>query len=272
VASILTDRLRHVGATEITAVVVGHDVRVSGRAPDGAVEKDLSVVGETRVVSLRPVECGALPYTPAAGVAAPATTSPLPVCGPRYDTTRANLAVTPDPNVPAGYTDRTVPPDPAFTSYPSTTPAEADSHSSGTVLLPTAPGVGDLAYPRFVLGPAAFTGSDITGARVVKVGGHWVVDVTFTPTAAVRWDAFAHENFHQMISVDLDGAVLSAPLIQAKQRAFSSADGQLQLPGPSTSRQARALASILGNDAMPVSLVRVSQTVVGPGLHPGGEG
>jgi preprotein translocase subunit SecD len=165
-----------------------------------------------------------------------------------------------------GYTDRKVPPDPAFTSYPSTLPSVADFDSSRTVLLPTAPGVGDLGYARYVLGPSELNGTDIAGARVVKVGGQWAVDITFTPAATVKWDAFVDANFHQMISIDLDGAVLSAPLIQPKQTSFSSLEGKFQLSGTFSAGQARRLASVFGKDPMPIALVRQSQRIVGPGL------
>jgi preprotein translocase subunit SecD len=270
VATVLSNRFRGLGVSGVSACVVGHDVTISGRATEDARARDLAVVGQTEVVSLRPVECGAPPYSAATSGAPPTTSSPLPPCGAQYETNQANLAVTPDHSTPGGYTDRTVPPDPAFTAYPSTPPSLADfGDSSTTVLLPTAPGAGAEEYGRYVLGPSELTGADITGARVVKDGGHWAVDLTFTSAARARWAAFVDENFHQMIGIDLDGAVLAAPLIQPSQAAVSSPGREFQLTGASTGRQAHAISSVFGRDSMPVPLVRVSQTIVGAGLVDG---
>jgi hypothetical protein len=270
VMTILIHRFRGLGVRDVSAAVVGNDVDVSGRAPERAIEADMTVVGATEAVSLRPVECGALPHTAVVGAAAPATSSPLPACGSQYETNEVNLAVTPDPRVPVGYTDRTVPPDPAFTSYRSTPPSVADFDSSRTVLLPTAPGTGGHQYARYVLGPTELNDTDITGARVVEDGGHWAVDLTFTPAVSARWAAFVDENFHQMISIDLDGNIFSTPVIEPTQTGVSSLDGEFQLSGAYTAAQARGIASALGSDAMPVALVRLSETVIGPGLVDGG--
>jgi hypothetical protein len=272
VVNVLIQRFRGLGVNDVSAGVDGNDVTVTGQATERAFEKDLTLVGATQAVSIRPVECGALAHATVVGVAPPAPGSPLPACGSQYETDEANLAVTPDPNAPDGYSARAVPPDPAFTAYRSTPPSVADFDSSSTVLLPTAPGIGALGYARYVLGPSELTGGAIAGARVVNDGAHWAVDLTFTPAASARWDAIVHGNFHQMISVDLDGAVLSAPLVQPNRAAVSSSDGEFQLSGTYTVREAHSIASALEGESLPVPLVRVSTTVIGPGLTGGNRG
>jgi hypothetical protein len=188
--------------------------------------------------SLRPALCYAPPLTLAHGEGA--STGPLPACSPSSLLDAANLQVTPDPGDVNGYsTNSAVGADPAFATYASTPPA-ADSPSA-TVLLPGTSGGGG-ATMRYVLGPTGLTGASVQSATTSLVSGQWSVDLTLTASGSAAWDALAHQQFHQIVAVDLDGQVLSAPIIQPTQSSFASFDGKLQINGGFRQAQAAAVA------------------------------
>jgi preprotein translocase subunit SecD len=75
--------------------------------------------------------------------------------------------------------------------------------------------------------------------------GSWVVDYTMTTRGSALWDKVAEENFHQLLSVDFDGRVVSVPIIQPTQSSFSSFDGRGEISGNLTRAEAVALARAL---------------------------
>jgi len=70
------------------------------------------------------------------------------------------------------------------------------------------------------------------------------------------WDKVAQENFHQLLAIELDGVVQSAPIIQPSQSAFSSFDGQGEISGSFTESSAKTLALAMNFGALPVRLQR----------------
>jgi hypothetical protein len=177
-------------------------------------------------LSLRPVLCYAPPVALPHGGSP--STGPLPACSPSSQLTAANLQVTPDTGNVNGYTANTaVPADPAFATYASTSPS--GNQEGTTVLLP---GISGLGTNRYVLGPA--------GLQLVD--GQWSVDVTLTGQGSAAWDVLAHQQFHQIVGVDIDGTVISAPIIQPTHSSFSSFDGQMQISGGFPEAQALAIA------------------------------
>lgn len=52
-----------------------------------------------------------------------------------------------------------------------------------------------------------------------------------TSTGSRQWDRVANRNFHMMLAVDLNGVIISAPIIQPTQRYFSSFRGAGELAG-----------------------------------------
>ena len=49
----------------------------------------------------------------------------------------------------------------------------------------------------------------------------------------------AEENFHQLLAIELDGEVYSAPIIQPTQSTFSSFDGKGEISGSLTAGRTR---------------------------------
>jgi hypothetical protein len=186
---------------------------------------------------LRPVLC----YAPALQVAAgtSASTGALPACLPSSQLTAANLGVTPNGGNVNGYTSRTVQPDPVFATYPSTPPAQDDP--ADTVLLPgESPAAGS---PRYVLGPAQLTGSAVQSATPKFSNGEWAVDVTLTDAGSTAWDALAQQEFHAIVGVDLNGRILSAPILEPTQSSPAPFNGQLEISGSFAQAQATTVAN-----------------------------
>jgi preprotein translocase subunit SecD len=76
-----------------------------------------------------------------------------------------------------------------------------------------------------------------------SVQGLQVVNVTLTAHGSHAWDRATQLYFHQFLAVVIDGVVVSAPLVQPTQAAWSSFNGQLQLSGYWSDAQAQAVAS-----------------------------
>ncbi|HXW32961.1 MAG TPA: hypothetical protein VEJ87_00140, partial [Acidimicrobiales bacterium] len=189
-------------------------------------------------LSFRPVLCYAPPYVPAATQRS--TSGLLPTCGARYELTATNLNATPDSGDVAGYLSSTVPPDPRFASYPSAT-SQRDN-VRGTVLLPGGPGTGS---DRFVVGPAGLTQTAVQSADVERQYGQWVVNLNLTSRGSTKWDNLAERQFHAIIGIDLNGRIISAPIVQPTQSSFASFGGTIQIAGGFTGQQAKALAAKL---------------------------
>jgi len=197
------------------------------------------VAGTSAAFSIRPVLCFAPPFTP--GAVPQAAGGPLPTCAPSSALTPSNLRVTPDSGTVDGYTSNSqIAADPQFAIYPST-PAGSVGNNA-TVLLPGSPGAGT---DRYVLGPAALTGTSVRAAHVQDIDGQWTVDLQLTGSGSARWDALARQQFHAIVGVVFGGMVVSAPITQPTQTAFSSFDGRLQVSGGLSEHQAEAVAAAL---------------------------
>ena len=135
----------------------------------------------------------------------------------------------------AGYTSNNVAPDPQYVAYPSTSVDKPDYENS-TVLLPGLAASGSAnGGERYVLGPSEMTGHSIASATATQdQTGQWVVDYTLTGPGSALWDKVAQENFHQLLGIELDGIVYSAPIIQPTQSAFTSFDGKGEISGSLT--------------------------------------
>jgi preprotein translocase subunit SecD len=117
-----------------------------------------------------------------------------------------------------------------------------------------------------VLGPAGLTGTAVHSANAALVGGQWVVNLALTGEGATQWDTFAGQQFHQIIGIDLDAQVISAPITQPSQSAFTPFNGQVQISGNFTEDQAKSLATDLNYGALPVKLDRLTVQTVSPTL------
>jgi preprotein translocase subunit SecD len=76
----------------------------------------------------------------------------------------------------------------------------------------------------------------------------------------------ASKYFHEVIGIELDGVVQSAPITQPNQSAFSSFNGQVQISGNFTQTSAQQLAVALQYGSLPVSLKALTTQTVSPTL------
>jgi preprotein translocase subunit SecD len=254
IESVLFRRLRALGDTGASVRTgVGGAIDVTAQNLTSA---EIHTIGTTNALYVRPVLCGAVAVRPAdvQGL----ESGPLPSCQAQYETSAANLAV----NVRTGVPKNEVPPDPGFASYPTT--SESADDPSATVLLAGDQTSGAREYPRFVLGPAQLAGMAIAAAHAQSLGKNSGADVVITlkRSAITQWDAVAQQNFHRYLAFDLNGLVVSAPLIQPLNSSFVSFDATIQISGNFTAAQAKDLAAVLGSGPLPVRLVLQSLTTV----------
>ena len=286
VAVVYTAEGSHVSQADLNETVDVLNLRVNGLGVSGAevqttgknqisvsipgvtnAEQVLNQIGQTARMYFRPVLCFAYPqgvpkseknkHVPTRGF------ETIPACSPSSELTAANLNVTPDSS-PQGYHSNNVPPDTQYVPYPSTS-VEKPGYPSSTVLLPGLAASGSAnGGERYVLGPSQMTGRSISSATATQnQTGQWVVDYTLAGAAgSALWDKVAQENFHQLLGIELDGVVYSAPIIQPTQTGFTSFDGKGEISGSLTQQDAQNLAQAMNFGALPVTLkAATSETV-----------
>ncbi len=251
-AATMASRLHALGDTEATVSTNHGSIAVSSPT---LTRDRIQLVGSTGSFSLRPVLCGAPAYRAQSTPLVSGTTSPAgssSACEARYATTASNL----DVNTTTGQPSNTIGPDPIFASSPSTTAHDEEAASSA--LLPADPATGAQQYPRFVLGAVQFNNSDVN-ADIASVAAQfdqadhiWDVDITLTTSGAKVWNAVALLNFHSFIAAELDGEVLSAPLIEPNESTFSSFGVQMVITGNFTEKEAKNTAAVIGSGPLPV--------------------
>jgi preprotein translocase subunit SecD len=226
----------------------------------------LDQIGQTARMFFRPVLCFAYPQPvpkhSKTGVL-PKGIGTVPPCQSQYELTEAALGVTPNSG-PQGYSSNNIGPDPQYVSQPSTS-VDKPNYELSTVLLPGLTATGSASNgERYVLGPSEMTGHAIGSAQATQnQTGGWVVDYTLAGGAnSALWDRVAQQNFHQLLGIELDGVVYSAPIIQPTQATFSSFQGQGQISGSLTQQDAQNLAQAMNYGALPVTLkAATSETV-----------
>ncbi len=285
VAVVYTAEGQHVSQSDLNETVNILNLRVNSLGVSGAevqtsgknqisvsipgvtnAQQVLDQIGQTARMYFRPVECYAYPQGVPKGSKAkvlPRGVGTIPACTSSSQLTAANLAVTPNSG-PQGYSSNNVPPDPQYQAYPSTS-VDKPGYATSTVLLPGINGACDgQAVVRCVLGPAQMTGHSIGSAQATQnQTGQWVVDYTLAGAAgSALWDKVAQENFHQLLGIELDGQVYSAPIIQPTQSAFTSFDGKGEISGNLTQSDAQNLAQAMNFGALPITLkAATSETV-----------
>ncbi len=226
----------------------------------------LNEIGQTARMYFRPVQCfaypQALPKHAPKNYVAPRGIENIPTCTSSNQLTEAALGVTPNSSV-QGYSSNNVPPDSQYVEFPSTSTEKPDYENS-TVLLPGLSSTGSNNGERYVLGPSEMTGRSIGSASATQnQEGAWVVDYSLAGSANSQlWDKVAQQNFHQLLGIELDGVVYSAPIIQPTQSGFTSFDGQGEISGSLTQQDAQNLAQAMNYGALPVTLkAATSETV-----------
>jgi len=256
VVNILNARVNGLGVSGATVQLQGKNVVVQAPGVKDA-RAVLAAVGQTAQLFFRPVLCSAATGKKLTVVA----TGHLPACGAKYLESAANLAVTPNANIPAGFTMNSgILPDPKFSTIASTSPA-ADNPNSEVLL----PGLG--TTQRYVLGPAVLSGTAIGKAYAsLDQTGAWVVAYTLTGAGSPKWDAVTKTYFHQQLAIELDGVVQSAPLILPANTTWTSYGGQGQISGSFTQATAKSLAVAMEFGALPVRLIPQTTQTVSPTL------
>ncbi|MGH9083793.1 MAG: protein translocase subunit SecD, partial [Acidimicrobiales bacterium] len=258
--TVLTNRVNGLGVSGSTVGTQGGDILVQVPGVTNG-RQILQTIGKTAQMYFRPALCGAPAFAGHKAKSAKPAKAPLPSCSPTSALTKTNLAVT--PNATGKYNSNNVPADPTLAAYPSTTPTH--NAKTKTVLLPEIPGAG--SYSRYLLGPAQLTGHAIASAVAQQTQlGNWVVNYKLTGKGTPQWEKLAQGSFHQIVAIELDGVVQSAPIIQPAQSAFSSFGGSGQISGHLTEQQAKTLALAMEYGSLPVRLIRQTSQTVSPTL------
>lgn len=248
--NIMRERVDGAGVSNANIGTQGNDIVVQMPGVKNA-DALINQIGQTAQLEFRPVLCFAPPYTPPkAGSAAP-TTLPSGCSSSQYQLTAANL----DVSTSTGQPQNNVGADPALASYPDTPTNQEILNPHRNALLTASASSGEPGT-RYLLGPVALNGSAIAKAQalVPQNATQWVVDATLTSSGSPRWDSLAEANFHQYIGIVLNGQVISAPLTQPDQAAFSSFQGHVEISGNFTQSSANTLAQNLNYGALPVPL------------------
>ena len=243
--NILNERVNALGVSGAQVDTQGGNIAVSIPGIKDPQEV-LNTIGKTAQLYFRPVLCYAPPYTSPKKQAA-VSPGPLPTsCPQNYALVPSNLSGSVSSTNGVSYQ---LPPDPPLVAYPSS--ATDDPHAY--VLQPPSPGTG---FPdRYLEGPAELTGTAVKSATAqLSQTGEWVVNVDLTGAGSAGWDAMTQKYFHQIIGIDLDGHVQSAPINQPTQTTWSSYNGQVEISGNFTQSSAQALAVALQFGALPVPL------------------
>jgi preprotein translocase subunit SecD len=278
--TILNNRVNGLGVSGAQVATTGtNEVSVSIPGVKNAAQV-LSAIGQTAQMYFRPVLCFAPPLatltpktkTKGAKLSVSGTSSAksLAPCGANYQTTRANVGVTPNSSVQGYSVNPNLQDDPQFATV-ADTPTTAANYQRRDVLLP---GIGTNGKPsdsigRYVLGPEQMTGHSIGSAQAqLDQTGNWVVNYTLAGSAgSTLWDSVAEANFHQYLGIELDGVVYSAPIIQPQQASFSSFAGTGQISGGNLSQgDADRLAQAMQFGSLPVRLTQLTTQTVSPTL------
>ncbi len=188
----------------------------------------------------RPVLCYAPPYS-GTSTGNTASAGLLPATCPSQDLLDSPNLAAGGANSSNSYPNAI---DSALSAYPSTTPSQDAKRHNRTVLLPGLPPSNDGL--RYLAGPAELTGRIVQSARATLTQTQgWVINMTLTRNGATAWNKMAKQYFHEVIAIEFDGVVQSAPLILPASPTFQSFDGAIELSGSFTRSSAHELVSEL---------------------------
>ncbi len=120
---------------------------------------------------------------------------------------------------------------------------------------------------RYLEGPAELSGTIVkTATAQINQTGQWVVNIALTSAGSTGWDTMTQKYFHEIIGIELDGVVQSAPITQPNASTWTSFDGQVQISGSFTQASAQSLAIALQFGSLPVTLKQLTTQTVSPTL------
>ena len=258
VVNIMSERVNALGVSQPNITTQGKDVVVQLPGVKDA-SQILAEIGTTAQLFFRPVLCGAPPYSPPRGPRGtpakvayrvpPTCSAPYRYTSAYYDTATQNY------NIPSQYAE-----DPSYAAYPSTPPGSDQRYEHENVIFPTN---GQGFARRYVLGPVLAKGTIIKSAypSLDSQTGQWVVVFNLTPQGSTVFNRIASTYYQQLVANDLDGRIISAPVIQS-----TNFPGSGQISGSFTQQSATTLALQLQYGALPVQLNRQTVTTVSPSL------
>ncbi|HXY45830.1 MAG TPA: protein translocase subunit SecD [Acidimicrobiales bacterium] len=249
---VMSDRVNALGVSQPNISTQGSNIVVQLPGVKNASEI-LKIVGTTAQLFFRPVIAGAPAYTP------PAKTKPVYRIPPspattyawtaQYDTgSGSSLSL----DVPPAYLE-----DPIYTTYVSTPPAQDALYEHDNIIL----NEDCNGATRCVLGPSQATGTIIKSAYAQDTSSGWVVVFNLTGSGSPIFNDIARKYYGTLVANDLDGAIVSAPIIEA-----TSFNGSGQISGNFDSSSANKLALELNYGALPVALTPLTSQVVSPSL------
>jgi preprotein translocase subunit SecD len=256
VVNIMTLRVNALGVSSPNISTQGNDVVVElpGVKDPGAI---LKLLGTTAQLYFRPVLCDAPAYVapPKGTKGAPTTSTAIPDCKAPYLYTASDYSGSSSSQYGFPQTDED------YAVYPSSTKDDP----AKTILVSSN---GQTPSDRVILGPAAVeyggklepvTGTIIKSAysQLDTQNNQWQVVFDLTGQGTNLFNADAKLYYGTLIADDLDGQIVSAPIIEAE-----SFPGSGQVSGNFTHAEANQLALELNYGALPVSLTaETSQTV-----------
>lgn len=118
-------------------------------------------------------------------------------------------------------------------------------------------------WEKYVLGPAALAGTDVSKSQGVldPQQGEWIVTLDFTSAGSKKFSTITSQLSQQQspmnqFAIVLDGNVESAPSVS------QTLSGSAQISGSFTQESAQALANVLSYGALPLSFDKQSVTSV----------
>lgn len=262
--NVMDDRLNGLGVSQPNVTTQGNEIVVQLPGVKNP-QQVLTIIGATAQLFFRPVLAGAPAYVPPKGtnakstpyVAPPAPQAPY-IYSAKYFVPGAS-----------GQTGGLQPPaadieDPIYRNY-KTTPSSQDNPSQ-YVILPANPGDG-LGSPRLVLGPAEIAGHLASGVIIGSASAQlsqsagWEVVFNLTSSGSTVFNDIASTYYHTLVADDLDGNIITAPIIDAQ-----SFPGSGTISGNFNSTTASNVALDLNYGSLPIRLVAQTTQSVSPSL------
>jgi preprotein translocase subunit SecD len=258
--TILTNRVDGLGVSGATVGTQGNEIVVSVPGVKNA-QTVLKTLGQTAQLYFRPTLCYAPAYSAAAAKKLPASKKaslPTSCVNSAAQLTTSNLKGTATSGTGVSYSGASTT---TLAGYKSTTP-KLDTPKK-TVLLP---GVGGKTTGRYLLGPMQLTGHIVSSATAEQSSvGQWVVQMKLTGSGLSQWNAMAKTYFHEVIGIELDGVVQSAPITEPTTASFKTFTS-VQISGRFTEQSAKDLALALNYGSLPIRLEQLTTQTVSPTL------
>jgi preprotein translocase subunit SecD len=255
---VMSDRVNALGVSQPNISTQGGNVVVQLPGVKNA-NQILSIVGTTAQLFFRPVLGGAPDYTAPSKKTTPHPKYQIPPAPTgayawtaQYDSgTGTSMAL----NVPAANLE-----DPIYATY-QTTPSDDDPlYEHDNIILDGNTNCNGAV--RCLLGPTYATGVIIKSAYASDTSSGWIVNFTLTGSGSPIFNAMAKKYFGTLVSNDLDGVIVSAPLIQS-----TSFNGSGQISGGNfDSASTNKLALELNYGALPIALKPLTSQVVSASL------